>query len=328
MEKRSLDKVFLSIFHDKFSFNDFVSFELSSNYKKLMVNNREVFSASKELKDIHKFINSSILAYAKYNKDVVYSYTKGVSIRDAIEKHSGSKFFLQTDISNFYGSLNRDNIEVSLRHQIDNFPISDIGDYIDLIVNLTVVEDKLPAGFSTSPLLSNLCLLDFDTALLKYASENELVYTRYSDDLIISSVDDRLDNNIVLKIESLLCKHVNDSISLNHSKTKFNHIGNSFKLLGLNILPNGTVTIPSLEKKKLETLIYLYFTDKDKFIDFIKKNVRYNKESKERTVVEVGTRYITNKLVAFNSMDPEYVNKLRRKYGNAVIEMFVRQSVN
>ncbi|NBK99444.1 MAG: RNA-directed DNA polymerase [Erysipelotrichia bacterium] len=310
------------------SFEEFLRLDVKNEFHRIDLKKRIIYAPSLKLKQIHRFINKTVLEFADYNSDVVFSYRKGVSIRDAVEKHSSNNIFFQTDFSNFYRSIHLSNVESSLNNQLSDTLISDIGFYINRIIELTVVDNHIPAGFATSPLLSNICLFDFDKELLKYCNDNNLTYTRYSDDIIISGVNDVFVESIKDLIKNLLAKYVNKDIHLNDSKTRINKKGHSFKLLGFSILPNGMVTIPSRDKKEVELLLYFYLTDNSKFENYF-STIADNKKlgSGDKSLREYAINSLSGKLIAFNSMDKCYISKLRRKYGNTVIDMFIRKSV-
>ena len=326
--KRSLQEIFVSTFHDKIMFKDFMQIDVNDEFQKIKLKKRTVYAPTLKLKLLHRFINSTVLEFADYSTNVVFSYRKGVSVRNAIEKHSHNKFFFQTDLSNFYGNIHQCEVQIALTNQLINTPVLDIKNYIERIIELVVVDDHIPAGFSTSPLLSNISLFRFDNELFKYCKEHGLTYTRYSDDLIISSQTNEFARDIELVVNNLLTQYVNTGISLNKSKTKIHKKGHNFKLLGFSILPNGVVTIPSADKKQVESLLYFYLTDNNKFENYFKKsqNPKYL-ESSDKPLREHALGTLSGKLIAFNSMDQQYVSKLRRKYGNTVIDMFIRKSV-
>jgi len=192
-----LKEIFISTFHDKMSFDDFLALEIREEYELVNLKKRTVFAPSAKLKKVHRFLNSTIFEYADFNKDVVFSYRKGCSTRDAVENHANNSIFFQTDISNFYGNIGLKNVIKTLSEQLTDIPVSDVDEYLGHILNLIVVDNQIPAGFSTSPLLSNICLFNFDNALFSYCKSNDLTYTRYSDDLIISSKNEKFTSNII-----------------------------------------------------------------------------------------------------------------------------------
>ncbi|WP_281175787.1 reverse transcriptase family protein [Catenovulum maritimum] len=302
--------------------------DVNGEFQKINLKKRTVYAPTPKLKLLHRFINNTVLEFADYNADVVFSYRKGVSIRNAVEKHSHNNFFFQTDLSNFYGNIHQSEVQTALMNQLKNTPVLDVEKYIQRIVELVIVDDHIPAGFSTSPLLSNICLFSFDNELLKYCQAHDLTYTRYSDDLIISGQTNEFAGDIEPVINNLLAEYVNTGISINKSKTKLHKKGHKFKLLGFSILPNGVVTIPSADKKEIESLLYFYLTDNNKFENHF-KNTQNPKdiESYDKSLREHALGTLSGKLIAFNSMDKQYVSKLRRKYGNTVIDMFIRKSV-
>ena len=310
------------------SFDEFIGFRVENEYKIINLKKRTVFAPSQKLKRIHRFLNSAILEYAEFNEESVFSYRKGFSARDAVEKHASNSFFFQTDISNFFGNIQLENVRMVLANQLTNTPVLDIGDYLGLIAKLVVVDNHIPAGFSTSPLLSNLCLLKFDNALASHCQDNKLMYTRYSDDLIISGDVQGFTFTIESVIKNLLKQNVNSAISVNSAKTKIHKKGHNFKLLGFSILPNGIVTISSVDKKYVESMLYFFLTDPSKFEDFfIKHSKKKLNDIDDKSLREHGISSLSGKLIACNSMDKNYVSKLRRKYGNTLIDMFIRQSV-
>lgn len=325
---RTLEEVFISIFHEKLKFKDFLELDIEKEYKVLEVKGRKIFSPSKKLKQVHRFINGSVLEYAEYNKEVVFSYLKGVSIRDAIEKHAKNKYFYQTDITDFFGSINAENVHQSLENQLDNTPISDISNYIELIFDIVVIDGKLPAGFSTSPILSNICLFNFDNELEKICISEDMIYTRYSDDIIISSKNKINEQETTDIIQSLLFSQVGSNVIINDKKTKIHKKGTNNHLLGFNILPNGEVTIPSKDKREIEILLHFYLNNPENFKNYVEKNIlnRY-RNLDNKTPNEIGISYLSGKLIGINAMDKKYLTKLRGKYGNTLIEMFLRKTV-
>jgi RNA-directed DNA polymerase len=92
--------------------------------------------------------------------------------------------------------------------------------------------------------------------------------------------------------------------------------------LGLCITPNGHITVDKKMKKNLETLFHFYLTDKFKYQDFLNKNYKpRNNKSTEYDKVSGVLTYI-------KPIDKEFISKLKRKYGNYLINSFMDRSIN
>lgn len=311
----TLQEAFDSTFHDKLNFNDFLNLDVRKECKSFHINNKLIINPSLTLKKYLRFLNNFIFDYAKINTEVVHSYRKGKNAYTAVEKHANSKYFFQTDINNFFNSIATEDIEFIFDNNLVDTPISDIGKYRINVLNLVSLDGVIPVGFSTSPSISNTCLYTFDNALECYCHSNDIVYTRYSDDIILSSNNrDALKTANEIISEKLNLFH-NGRISLNYHKTKHTHKGEKIKMLGMVILPSGKVSVDMKLKKQLEVLLYFYINDKDRFADYL-KNHYHGDLSK-----------ISGQLNYINSIDNSYLNKLRKKYGNYIIDTFFRQTI-
>ncbi|MDO6527872.1 reverse transcriptase family protein [Motilimonas sp. 1_MG-2023] len=325
---RTLREVFDSTFHNKLTFSDLTEIVVTDECKKIITKQRTIYAPSEKLKKIHRFINGSILEFGEYNKDVVFSYRKGVAIRDAVEKHANNQYYFQTDIRNFFGSLDENIVKNVINNQLNEVPISDIDNYKELLFGLFTVENIIPAGFSTSPLLSNLCLFNFDNKLYEYCTKNSLTYTRYSDDIIISTND--LEDTYPLEsiVTKILKSEVGKKLSLNSKKTKVQSRNEKVKILGFNILQNGIVTISSKEKNEVEILLNFYLSNLEKFDNYAKEKLKIKDRTGEnKPTRELAISSLSGRLIGINAMDKAYLSKLRRKYGNTLIDMFLRKSV-
>jgi RNA-directed DNA polymerase len=230
-----------------------------------------------------------------------------------VRKHRNSKHFYQTDISNFFDCITADIVRRCILKGEAQTPVSDIGIFIDRIVELVTIEEKLPLGFSTSPAISNAALLPFDDSLAAYCSHKNLVYTRYSDDITISSSEKEplfaLDNALI----DILSADGYPKMKLNEHKTKISSTGRKIKILGIVILPNGQVTLDSKIKNRIETLLHLYVNNQSGLFDLTKSDLEGSYET------------LSGFLNYANTIDQMYLDKLRRKYGITVIDTLIHQ---
>ncbi|AFL73636.1 Retron-type reverse transcriptase [Thiocystis violascens DSM 198] len=313
-----LESLFRAMYHDKFDFQDFVNGEISRNYERTQYldreKTREILKPNQKLKTFHTFLNLFLFEHLPVNRDVVFSYRKGVSTYDAVIPHAKSRHFFQADISSFFTNINREMVNKTISFGYDSVPISDIDFYKERILDLVCVGDTLPTGFPTSPTITNAVLRPFDDQLQAYCNSNSAIYTRYSDDIIISALDRELPSDIKDYVTQTLSVITAGRLQLNERKCRHFHIGGKVKILGMLILPNGQISVDSKIRRETETLLYFYVRDKDKFLN--KTGLDFDK----------GMKRVSGFLNYINTIDQRYLEKLRRKYGATVIDMFLHRS--
>lgn len=304
----SLESAFDSTFHNKYSFSDFLNLKIEDEYQKL--EHKGIFIPSPKLKKYLRFLNSFVFDHATTNTNVVHSYQKGKSAYTAVYQHAQNNYFFKTDLKNFFKSIKLIDIKDVIEKNLNNTSIIDIKDHEKSILNLVCVEDQLPIGFPTSPNITNTFLSPFDNQLEKFCLEKNLTYTRYSDDIIISSKEKENLENIHTKIDEYLYIYSSKNFKINPKKTRYMHKGNKISLLGINLLPTGKITVDAKEKEKIETTFHFFINDKEKYLDCI-LNFYNGKESS-----------LSATLSYIFSIDKTYSDKLRKKYGNFIVDNF------
>lgn len=135
-----------------------------------------------------------------------------------------NNYFFKTDIKDFFASINHNKLVIELYKEIKN--IATLKDCRDIVDKCSYGNRGLPLGFITSPLLSNIYLKRFDIKLyhkLKYLDCDNIVYTRYADDIMISFKNTKinsldLQNQIYTILEECLRDYY---LRINNKKTKF-----------------------------------------------------------------------------------------------------------
>lgn len=219
----------------------------------------ELMSALKELKTI--FEN---LMFASYHTSA-FAYVKGRSTIDALKRHQANKsrWFLKLDFHDFFGSTSID----FLRQQLFMiFPFNVLyernTEELDKALSLCFLDGGLPQGTPISPMLTNLMMIPIDHALAKYGREHNphLVYTRYADDMLLSS-DLKFDFKVVCKdIKELLSKF-HAPFSLNEKKTRFGSSAGSNWNLGLMLNKDNQITVGNKVKKRFKVKLYCFLND-------------------------------------------------------------------
>ena len=91
-------------------------------------------------------------------------------------------------------------------------------------------------------------------------------------------------------------------------------------------MPNGQISIDRADKVEIETLLHFYLTNDDKFLGY--GLALKNKKTKNDKIItrENVISMLSGRLIGANAMAPEYLLKLRQKYGNTIIDMFLHKS--
>lgn len=307
----TLAEAFNQTFHGKYSFQDLVSLDIASEVERREYLGREIYAPTEKLKKFHRFLNSFVFDYSDVVDEVVHSYRKGKSPYTALSPHSESKFFYKTDINNFFDSFSFLQLKNYVENNISKSPIIDTKENTSLLLNAITYEGKLPVGFGTSPNITNGLLFYFDRELAEYCNGNGVVYTRYSDDIILSSPNKDILGSAGEVVGSALTKILGEEFSLNERKTKLTHTGNRIKILGLVITSSGKISIDSEAKKELEVFLHFYSTKSP--------NYKYYLEEK----FDNNLSKVSGRLNYANSIDPEFVDKLRSKYGAFSVDIIM-----
>lgn len=113
-----------------------------------------------------------------------HSFERDKSIISNADKHKRKKFILNIDIQDFFTSIHYGRIKGLLlkdKHFLLNEKTSQI------LSKLATFEGTLPQGAPTSPILSSLLGNIIDIHFLKLAKKYRFTYSRYADDITISS---------------------------------------------------------------------------------------------------------------------------------------------
>lgn len=323
MTKQPLEKLFNAMYHGKASFEDFLQSSTEQNYDRTDpadTGNRTLFKPKENLKTYHKFLNLFLFELLPINERVVFSYRKGFSAINAVEKHRHSKYFFQTDIKSFFDSIDRSLTKRTILAGSDFCPIEDLEEHIDRIVDLVCVDDAVPVGLPASAPLSNAVLFNFDNELEIICNSLDLHYSRYADDIIISGQVQENLSQIEQIAQQTLHRFASEKFFLHYGKTRFFQVGSKIKILGMMILPNGKISVDTKKKKDLEVLLHFYLNDRSRFNKMV-----VELKSRPGETVEMNEddyiAFLSGNINYVDSIDPDYTDKLRRKFGTTTIDV-------
>lgn len=249
--------------HDKASlYHSFKIPKHSGGLRQIDAPNDELKCALSELKLLFetKF-------FALYHT-CAFAYVKHRNTIAAVQRHqyNNSRWFLKEDCKNFFGNTT---LDFTMKQLAMIFPfcevVKDINGkkQLELALSLCFLNGGLPQGTPISPMLTNLIMIPIDYTIAKYLREEKqhYVYTRYADDMDISSYESFEFKKIEQAIINIF-KEFGAPFSLNQEKTHYGSSAGRNWLFGLMLNKDNKITIGHQKKKQFKVMLYSLLTDK------------------------------------------------------------------
>ncbi|MCH8842612.1 MAG: RNA-directed DNA polymerase, partial [SAR324 cluster bacterium] len=174
-----------------------------------------------------------------------HSYKAGRSFITNAVPHCNKKYILNADIKDFFGSISTEDISRCLV----NLGIS--YDAISLISRLTTLNNRLPQGAPSSPVLSNAVLFEFDEEMDRISSDEGFSYTRYSDDITISGENKKK----LESIQKVLEKKLKDrGLYINNEKIKV--LSASARQMVTGVVVNSVPNPPRNLRRRIRAMLH------------------------------------------------------------------------
>ena len=274
-----------------------------------------------------RWISQNILRYARPHT-ASYAFAPNKKIKDAAILHCDAKWLIKMDVRRFFESIS----EIAAYRVFNNLGYEPLISFemariCTRLGSNTLARQKqrwrakrrvqeieryrhmrlghLPQGAPTSPMLSNLAMIEFDSSLAQIAKKNDLVYSRYADELCFSKGDANFTRQKASKIIGQVSVEMGKvGLSPNVTKTKVSPPGSRKIVLGL--LVNGTEVRLSREfRAKMRQHIH-YLTHPN-------IGPARHAEKREFTSIE-GMRNHIEGLIAFaHDIDPGFAASCRIK---------------
>lgn len=195
-------------------------------------------------------------AIIKGLKDIPYlqSTLKNTSYATNGNKHSGKpRFFYTIDLKNFFGQIEIDRVKRSLQ---DALAIDgDVATFYSKMLTSPNDDDPpklvLGQGLPSSPIVSYICNMSLFDYIYKIATENNITFTIYVDDITFSS-EEEIPQSFINKIMGII---KGNKLVVNKAKIHRPKKETIKKVTGVCIIYGGK---PSISRKKHEELFSLY----------------------------------------------------------------------
>jgi len=259
---------------------------------------REISQPTKEIKFLQRILINHELKDLPVHEAAV-GYRQGRSILDHAQPHASARYLLKLDFADFFPSLKRRALEYRLS-QDTTYSETERWMLGNLLCRNKKKSDtyQLSIGAPSSPLVSNYLLYEFDTRMLLYCNTKAVRYTRYADDLALStSVPSVLDD---VKVE--VCRLIQEleylGLTLNEAKTVNVSTKRRRTLVGLTLSNDGRASIGREAKRELRLAIHRMCLG---------------------TLPPSEVAHLRGRLAFTYAIEPEFVIQLLSRYGFASI---------
>jgi len=238
------------------------------------------------LRELQEFIVTNLNGrYIEYPPGAC-AYIPGRGLKSHLQAHAKADFVVALDIKDFFPSchplLITEALRVNLKEEVDRRIPRSPGyhnKFLRDIAELCTFEGGLPQGAPSSPLLSNLVLKSFDTAMQHLgqalmmnrtgplSSIKSNSYTRYADDILFSGRGDRIHAkeffvNILEHVEEIL--NTLGYMQLNYKKSQL-VVRNENRLLISNkfiVYNDGTLALTKRYCEHIEGQLFHFAKDR------------------------------------------------------------------
>jgi len=269
---------------------------------------RQIAQPARELKALQRIILYEIFsAYPVHSSAMAYE--EGRSISHNASAHVGARALLKLDFQEFFPSIRRKDW-LRLSKKINPLQISKDG--LNIISRLIFwgagvnYPYFLSIGAPTSPKVSNIILYDLDCTLFELSKKFGVKYTRYADDITVSSNDTAALLYFENETRRIIHKMKSPVLQFNEDKRGLYHVGQKMLVTGLVITPQNVVSIGRERKRLISAIVH---------------KAAIGEITPEQLAQGKG-------LIAFAiAAEPDFVGRLRRKYGDEVVNRIMRYEI-
>ena len=259
--------------------------------------NRVIDHPTPDLKFLQRWLNRNIFESLPVHENA-FAYRRGIGIADNARPHATNNYLLKIDFADFFPSLKDNDVRSVLERQAaKQLPTLTETD-IDTILHIVCKHGALTIGAPSSPILSNAILFDFDCFVTELCQANHVAYSRYADDLFLSTDRPNQLTDILEAVRTDLRNMVSPRLTINEDKTVFTSKKRRRVAAGLVLTSDGCLSIGRKKKRSIRTLIHLYSTG---------------------MLPPDDISYLRGYLAFVNSVEPNFLRRVRQKYGDETI---------
>lgn len=184
------------------------------------------------------------------------AYEKGTSILKNAEAHKDGVWLARFDITNFFNSIKSQHWLNVLQALPCDQEFRELSSKIFFWKPSGANSTCLSVGAPSSPFASNRFMHSFDEKMTAYCARHVMKFTRYADDMTISS-SAKID---MTELEQIIVGSfpVEGAFKINQKKTRISGKAHRRVVTGLIINNEGTVSLGRSRKRQVEAMVHAY----------------------------------------------------------------------
>jgi hypothetical protein len=260
---------------------------------------RIICQPSRELKALQYFFLKEVLSDAPIH-EAATAYKKGSSIKDNASIHRRSRVCLKLDFEKFFPSISVLDWKRFAELNYPNWTVQEFN--FSALVMFWGAGGHYPIclsiGAPTSPHLSNMLMYKFDEKMDQYAIDNGLVYSRYADDITISSNGFLNVDEAISFVKASVQDVDGPKLVLNEKKTYVATKARARRVTGLILTNDGGVSLGRDRKRLISAMVH---------------------QASIGQLLPENWGNLHGLLGFAADVEPMFVSKLKKKYGPAIM---------
>lgn len=192
-------------------------------------------------------------------KPNAHGFTIGRSVRTNAADHVGARLLLNVDLADFFPSINFGRVYGLFKSHPFDFPPP----VAAILAQICCNGNELPQGAPTSPIISNLICRGLDRDLTRFASRFKCRYSRYCDDLTLSTSAVSFPPEVAVAPapmmppsigESLLAILAHHGFQPNHKKTRVRRRSERQEVTG--VIVNQKINTPREFVRNIRSILH------------------------------------------------------------------------
>lgn len=219
---------------------------------------RTIAQPTAEIKLLQRYLVDRYVAKLPVS-EAAKAYRIGHGIFDHASPHARNQYLLKLDFKDFFHSIRAMDF---IKHLRKYSALS--AEDARVLSRVFFWRPKgqrtlvLSIGAPSSPAISNTLMFDFDLAVIEHCTKNGITYTRYADDLALSTNEPNVLGDAHKFIAALCCGIKNPRLTLNDEKTVFTSKKHHRQLTGLVLSNSGTASIGREKKRSIRAMAHHY----------------------------------------------------------------------